>query len=86
MMIACCGTLSSKVPCNQSHSVNPLDQFEPISSASFEWWMPCSRGVTVDLRDLRPSQAGQDDTGPYQSPMEDAEVHFHEWLHTRLDR
>ncbi len=31
-------------------------------------------------------EAGQDDTGPYQSPMEDAEVHFHEWLHARLDR
>jgi phenylpropionate dioxygenase-like ring-hydroxylating dioxygenase large terminal subunit len=26
-----------------------------------------------------------DDAGPYQSPMEDAEVHFHEWLHARLD-
>jgi phenylpropionate dioxygenase-like ring-hydroxylating dioxygenase large terminal subunit len=29
---------------------------------------------------------GMDDAGPYQSPMEDAEVHFHEWLHARLDR
>ena len=28
---------------------------------------------------------GLDDAGPYQSPMEDAEVHFHEWLHARLD-
>jgi len=28
---------------------------------------------------------GTDDAGPYQSPMEDAEVHFHEWLHARLD-
>ena len=24
--------------------------------------------------------------GPYQSPMEDAEVHFHEWLHRKLGR
>src|SRR5688572_7070892 len=31
-------------------------------------------------------QQGLDDAGPYQSPMEDAEVHFHEWLHARLDR
>jgi len=31
-------------------------------------------------------EQGLDDAGPYQSPMEDAEVHFHEWLHTRLDR
>ena len=31
-------------------------------------------------------ESGMDDAGPYQSPMEDAEVHFHEWLHTRLDR
>ena len=30
-------------------------------------------------------EAGRDDAGPYQSPMEDAEVHFHEWLHARLD-
>ena len=30
-------------------------------------------------------EAGLDDAGPYQSPMEDAEVHFHDWLHARLD-
>jgi hypothetical protein len=30
-------------------------------------------------------EAGLDDAGPYQSPMEDTEVHFHEWLHARLD-
>jgi phenylpropionate dioxygenase-like ring-hydroxylating dioxygenase large terminal subunit len=29
-------------------------------------------------------QQGLDDKGPYQSPMEDAEVHFHEWLHRKL--
>jgi phenylpropionate dioxygenase-like ring-hydroxylating dioxygenase large terminal subunit len=31
-------------------------------------------------------EQGLDDAGPYQSPMEDAEVHFHEWLHRRLER
>jgi phenylpropionate dioxygenase-like ring-hydroxylating dioxygenase large terminal subunit len=31
-------------------------------------------------------ERGLDDAGPYQSPMEDAEVHFHEWLHERLGR
>ncbi|HKU46435.1 MAG TPA: aromatic ring-hydroxylating dioxygenase subunit alpha [Burkholderiales bacterium] len=31
-------------------------------------------------------EQGLDDAGPYQSPMEDAEVHFHEWLHARLGR
>jgi phenylpropionate dioxygenase-like ring-hydroxylating dioxygenase large terminal subunit len=31
-------------------------------------------------------ERGLDDRGPYQSPMEDAEVHFHEWLHARLGR
>ena len=31
-------------------------------------------------------EAGKDDAGPYQSPMEDAEVHFHEWLHRKLGR
>jgi len=31
-------------------------------------------------------EQGLDDAGPYQSPMEDAEVHFHEWLHQRLGR
>ena len=29
-------------------------------------------------------EQGLDDAGPYQSPMEDTEVHFHEWLHARL--
>ena len=28
--------------------------------------------------------AGRDETGPYQSPMEDAMVHFHEWLRREL--
>ncbi|HEX5476766.1 MAG TPA: aromatic ring-hydroxylating dioxygenase subunit alpha [Burkholderiales bacterium] len=31
-------------------------------------------------------EQGLDDSGPYQSPMEDAEVHFHEWLHRKLGR
>ncbi|HWD21965.1 MAG TPA: aromatic ring-hydroxylating dioxygenase subunit alpha [Burkholderiales bacterium] len=31
-------------------------------------------------------EQGMHDTGPYQSPMEDAEVHFHEWLHRGLGR
>ena len=30
-------------------------------------------------------EQGLDDAGPYQSPMEDTEVHFHEWIHARLD-
>ena len=29
-------------------------------------------------------EQGLDDAGPYQSPMEDAEVHFHEWVHRKL--
>jgi phenylpropionate dioxygenase-like ring-hydroxylating dioxygenase large terminal subunit len=29
-------------------------------------------------------EQGLDDAGPYQSPMEDALVHFHEWIRTRL--
>jgi phenylpropionate dioxygenase-like ring-hydroxylating dioxygenase large terminal subunit len=29
---------------------------------------------------------GMDDAGPYQSPMEDTMVHFHEWLRHKLDR
>ena len=31
-------------------------------------------------------EQGLDDAGPYQSPMEDAEVHFHEWLHRKLGK
>lgn len=26
------------------------------------------------------------DAGPYQSPLEDAELHFHEWLLAKLGR
>ena len=29
-------------------------------------------------------EQGLDDAGPYQSPMEDAELHFHEWLRNRI--
>ncbi len=31
-------------------------------------------------------EQGLDDAGPYQSPMEDAELHFHEWLRAKLGR
>jgi phenylpropionate dioxygenase-like ring-hydroxylating dioxygenase large terminal subunit len=31
-------------------------------------------------------EQGLDDAGPYQSPMEDAEVHFHEWLRAKLGK
>jgi phenylpropionate dioxygenase-like ring-hydroxylating dioxygenase large terminal subunit len=31
-------------------------------------------------------EQGVDDAGPYQSPMEDAEAHFHEWLHHKLGK
>jgi choline monooxygenase len=31
-------------------------------------------------------QQGHDDAGPYQSPMEDAMVHFHEWVRQGLAR
>jgi len=27
---------------------------------------------------------GLDDAGPYQSPLEDAEMHFHEWVRRKL--
>jgi len=29
---------------------------------------------------------GRDDAGPYQSPMEDTMVHFHEWVRKGLGR
>ena len=29
-------------------------------------------------------EQGLDDAGPYQSPMEDAELHFHEWLSAKI--
>ena len=31
-------------------------------------------------------EQGLDDAGPYQSPMEDPEVHFHEWMHRKLGK
>ncbi len=31
-------------------------------------------------------EQGTTDAGPYQSPMEDAEVHFHEWLRAKLGK
>ena len=31
-------------------------------------------------------EQGLDDAGPYQSPMEDTMLHFHEWLRARLGR
>ena len=31
-------------------------------------------------------ERGEDDAGPYQSPLEDTLLHFHEWLRARLER
>ena len=58
MVIACCGTLTFKEPCNQSHNVNPLDQFESVSSRIVEWWIPCKRGVTIIRLSQRSSSIG----------------------------
>ena len=49
-----------------------------------EGHIPGARFAHLDRGRRALYEAGRDDAGPYQSPMEDAEVHFHEWLHRKL--
>ena len=59
-------------------------QFESLLTSQITQQMFDASQGTGDGSDPDNPDASSD-AGPYQSPMEDAEVHFHEWLHARLD-
>src|SRR5918995_366222 len=46
MAIWACGMFRRSVRCSQSHQGNTTEKFELVSPYTWEWWMPCMRGVT----------------------------------------
>ena len=92
--------VSNLIPGSPSRTTNVVEFYYPEEIALFEReFVEAQQAAYVEtaiedndicLRLDRGRRAlyesGLDDAGPYQSPMEDAEVHFHEWLHHKLGR
>ena len=92
--------VSHLIPRSPTHTTNVVEFYYPEEIVLFEReFIEAQQAAYVEtaLEDYEICQRldrgrralyeqGLDDAGPYQSPMEDAEVHFHEWLHTRLGR
>ena len=92
--------VSHLIPRSATHTTNVVEFYYPEEIVLFEReFIEAQQAAYVEtaLEDYEICQRldrgrralyeqGLDDAGPYQSPMEDPEVHFHEWLHARLDR
>ena len=90
--------VSHLIPRSPTHTTNVVEFYYPEEIVLFEReFIEAQQAAYVEtaLEDYEICQRldrgcralfeqGLDDAGPYQSPMEDAEVHFHEWLHQRL--
>jgi choline monooxygenase len=90
--------VSHLIPRSPTRTTNVVEFYYPEEIAAFEReFVEAQQAAYVEtaLEDYEICQRldrgrralweqGQDDAGPYQSPMEDAEVHFHEYLHRRL--
>jgi choline monooxygenase len=91
--------VSHLIPRSPSRTTNVVEFYYPEEIVLFEReFIEAQQGAYVEtaLEDYEICQrldrgrrslyeSGRDDAGPYHSPMETAEVHFHEWLHSRLD-
>ena len=90
--------VSTLHPRGPQKTLNLVEFYYPEEIAAFErefveaqqaaYWETCAEDDEIALRMDAGRRAlmerGDDDAGPYQSPMEDAEVHFHEYLHRKL--
>ncbi len=86
-------TVSTLHPQGPRKSLNVVEFFYPEEIAAFEpefiaaqqaaYWETCAEDDEIALRMDAGRHAllmhGQDDAGPYQSPMEDGMQQFHEW-------
>lgn len=92
--------VSSLVPCGPELTRNVVEFYYPEEIALFEReFVEAQQGAYLETaaedgelcaRVARGRRAlyaqARDDSGPYQSPLEDTMLHFHEWLHARLAR
>jgi len=90
--------VSQVIPRGPQNTTNVVEFYYPEEIALFErefveaqqaaYAETAEEDAVLCLRMERGRRAlyeqGLDDAGPYQSPMEDAELHFHEWLRNRV--
>ncbi len=91
--------VSTLIPQGPRKTLNVVEFFYPEEIAAFEreyveaqqaaYLETCIEDDEIALRMDAGRQAlmqrGDDDAGPYQSPMEDGMQHFHEWYRRRVD-
>lgn len=90
--------VSTLIPKGPDKTLNVVEFFYPEEIHAFErefveaeqaaYWETCAEDDEIALRMDAGRRAlferGDDDIGPYQSPMEDGMQHFHEWYRRRM--
>src|SRR5262245_57306170 len=90
--------LSTLVPSGTQKTLNVVEFFYPEEIASFDrefieaeqaaYTETCAEDDEIALRMDAGRKAllerGDDEVGPYQSPMEDGMQHFHEWYRRQM--
>ena len=90
--------VSQVIPQSPDKTVNVVEFYYPEAIAHFErdfveaqqaaYVETAAEDTLLCMRMDRGRRAlyrqGLDDAGPYQSPLEDAEMHFHEWVRRKL--
>ncbi len=90
--------VSTLIPKGADKTLNVVEFFYPEEIHSFErefveaeqaaYWETCAEDDEIALRMDAGRRAlferGDDDAGPYQSPMEDGMQHFHEWYRRKM--
>ena len=91
--------VSTLIPRGPQHTTNIVEFYYPEEVALFErefvdanraaYMETCVEDDEIALRMDAGRRAlyerGENQVGPYQSPMEDGMQHFHEWLRTKMD-
>ena len=92
-------TVSTLFPKGPQETLNMVEFFYPEEIAAFEpefivaqqaaYWETCAEDDEIALRMDAGRRAlmerGDDESGPYQSPMEDGMQQFHEWYRRAMD-
>ena len=79
--------VSHLIPRSATHTTNVVEFYYPEEIVLFEReFIEAQQAAYVETAIEDNEICERLDAGPYQSPMEDAEVHFHEWLHRKLGR
>ena len=91
--------VSTLYPKGPRRTTNVVEFYYPEEICAFErefvevqqaaYWETCAEDDEIALRMDAGRRAllerGEDDAGPYQSPMEDGMQHFHEWYAAQME-